>query len=159
PDDLEPPRAGWRFRLVVHAMEPTITSLVGTRCKRGRGRRGPRIARAVAMPAMARTPLTHAEIAAKIRELTLLLYDTSVPLATLEERVVPYLSPRVAFIDPWIIARGRRKFRIGLRGFHCAIRFDFEIKQLAVELDGRRGRALVEGVMNLRQLRVYTYPL
>ena len=77
------------------------------------------------MPATARTPSV-TEIAAELRALTLLMYDTSVPLSTLEERVIPYLSPSVAFIDPWILARGKRKFRIGVRGFHCALRFDFD---------------------------------
>jgi hypothetical protein len=115
---------------------------------------------APAMPAMKKAP-SAAEIEARLRELTLLMYDTSVPLATLEERVYPSLSPSIAFIDPWIVARGARKFEVGLRGFHCAIRFDFDIFQLGVQLNerGDGGRAIVDGVMNLRQLRVYTYPL
>lgn len=112
--------------------------------------------------ANARTlPVAETQIEALFRELTLLMYDTSVPLSTLSERVNPYLSPDIVFVDPWVHVRGRRRFEIGLRGFHCVIHFDFTISQLAAQLDesGRRGRVLVEGVMNLRQLRVYTYPL
>jgi hypothetical protein len=97
----------------------------------------------------------------RLRELTLLMYDTSVPIPVLEERVVPYLAPDIEFVDPWLVARGRERFETGLRGFHCVIRFDFDISQLSVALDarGEGGRAVVDGVMNLRQLRFYTYPL
>lgn len=102
-----------------------------------------------------------AELEERFRELTLLMYDTSVPIPTLEERVYPYLAPDIEFVDPWILARGRGKFETGLRGFHCVIRFDFDIFQLAVRMNerGDGGRAMVDGVMNLRQLRFYTYPL
>jgi len=102
-----------------------------------------------------------AAIEDQIRELTLLMYDTRVALPVLEQRVLPRLAPGVIFEDPWLRARGRDRFRIGLRGFHCVIRFDFEIFQLAVEMNprGDGGRALVDGVMNLRQLGFYTYPL
>ncbi len=74
---------------------------------------------------------------------------------------MPYLAPDVTFTDPWLTAHGRGRFRIGLRGFHCVIRFDFDIFQLAVTLNerGDGGRVIVDGVMNLRQLRFYTYPL
>jgi len=101
-----------------------------------------------------------AELEERFRALTLLMYDTSVPIPVLEERVYPHLAPDVLFTDPWVIVRGRRRFEIGLCGFHTIIRFDFDISQLAVELDGRGGgRVLVDGVMNLRQLGFYTYPL
>jgi hypothetical protein len=101
-----------------------------------------------------------AELEERFRALTLLMYDTSVPIPVLEELVYPHLAPDIVFVDPWVIARGRRRFEIGLRGFHCVIRFDFEIFQLAVQLDGRGGgRVLADGVMNLRQLGFYTYPL
>jgi len=96
----------------------------------------------------------------RFRALTMLMYDTSVPIPVLEERVYRHLAPDIVFQDPWLIAHGRRRFEIGLRGFHCVIRFDFEIFQLGVQLDGRGGgRAFVDGVMNLRQLGFYTYPL
>ena len=108
----------------------------------------------------AREPRT-AELEDRFRELTLLMYDTRVPLAALEARVVPYLGPDVVFVDPWLVAHGKDRFRIGARGFHCAFRFDFDIFQVGVTLDDRGdgGRALVDGVMNLRQLGFYTYPL
>jgi hypothetical protein len=93
--------------------------------------------------------------------LTKLMYTTSVPLSTLEEEVVPYLAPNIQFVDPWLRARGSGKFRTGLRGFHCTFYFDFSIFQLNIQLNEQRdgGRVIVDGVMNLRQLRFYTYPL
>jgi hypothetical protein len=101
------------------------------------------------------------ELEERFRELTLLMYDTSVAIPLLEERVYPYLAPDIAFVDPWVMIHGGGTFRNGLRGFHCVIRFDFEIFQLGVQMNaaGDGGRALVDGVMNLRQLRFYTYPL
>jgi len=113
------------------------------------------------MSATSGSELGVAELEERFREFTLLMYTTSVPLDELSVRVVPYLAPNIEFIDPVIRARGAEKFRIGLLGFHCAFRFDFDIFQLNVSMSerGDRGRALVDGVMNLRQLRVYTYPL
>jgi hypothetical protein len=97
----------------------------------------------------------------RFTDLTHLLYDTSVPASVLREDVYPYLAPDIEFWDPWVRARGRRHFWIGLQGFHAVIRFTFTIAQLAVQLDesGRHGRVMVDGVMNLNQLVVYTYPL
>ena len=102
-----------------------------------------------------------AELSRRFTELTSLLYDTRVPAAVLREEVYPYLAPDIVFWDPWVRARGRRHFWIGLQGFHAVIRFTFTIAQLAVQLDesGTRGRVMVDGVMNLNQLVVYTYPL
>jgi hypothetical protein len=101
------------------------------------------------------------ELERRFAELTLLMYDTRVPLGRLEERVVPYLAPDIEFIDPWVHVRGGPIFKTGLRGFHCAIRFDFDMFQLHVQMNerGDGGRAIVDGVMNLRQLVVYRYPL
>ena len=97
----------------------------------------------------------------RFTELTHLLYDTSIPAATLQEKVYPHLAPDIEFRDPWVKASGLRHFWIGLKGFHAAIRFKFEICQLAVQLNerGDGGRVLVDGVMQLNQLVVYTYPL
>lgn len=94
-------------------------------------------------------------------ELTTLMYDTRVPLDVLERRVLPVMDRDVEFVDPWVHTRGLGIFRAGLRGFHCVIRFEFAIHQLHVRLDprGGGGRALVDGVMHLRQLGFYTYPL
>lgn len=94
-------------------------------------------------------------------ELTHLLYDTSVPASVLQQKVYPHLAPGIQFRDPWVKASGLRHFWIGLKGFHAVIRFKFEIFQLAVQLDerGTGGRVLVDGVMGLNQLVVYTYPL
>jgi len=101
------------------------------------------------------------EIEDRFTQLTLLMYDTSVPRRVLEEQVYPHLGPTIEFVDPWILARGRRKFITGLRGFHCAIRFTFDIFQINVQMNeqGNGGRVLVDGVMNLNQLVIYTYPL
>ena len=97
----------------------------------------------------------------RFTELTLLLYDTSVPIPVLEEKVYPHLAPDIEFVDPWVHVRGAGRYRVGLRGFHCIIRFTFDIFQLAVRMNerGDGGRVLVDGVMNLNQLVVYTYPL
>ena len=92
---------------------------------------------------------------------TLLIYNTSVPLSTLQEQVYPHLAPNIEFLDPLAHVRGIHKYKIGLRGFHCVTHFDFDIYQLHVQMNerGDGGRAIADGVMNLRQLRFYTYPL
>ena len=102
-----------------------------------------------------------AELEEHFRELTQLMYDTDVTIPTLEARAYPRLAPGVIFEDPWLRARGFDRFTTGLRGFHCVIHFDLDIFQIGVQLDprGDAGRAIVDGVMNLRQLRFYTYPL
>jgi hypothetical protein len=101
------------------------------------------------------------ELERRFAELTKLLYDTSVPVSVLREKVYPHLALDIEFWDPWVRARGLQQFWTGLRGFHAVIRFDFVIHQLAVEINehGDGGRVLVDGVMNLNQLVVYTYPL
>lgn len=97
----------------------------------------------------------------RFSRLSQLMYTTSVPLSTLEDEVVPYLAPNIEFVDPWVRVRGGAKIRTGLRGFHCIIHFDFDVFQLNVQLNEARdgGRVIIDGVMNLRQLRFYTYPL
>jgi hypothetical protein len=97
----------------------------------------------------------------RFARLSQLMYTTSVPLSTLEDEVVPYLAPDILFVDPWVRVRGAAKIRTGLRGFHCVIHFDFDVFQLHVQLNEARdgGRVIIDGVMNLRQLRFYTYPL
>ena len=105
--------------------------------------------------------LEAAALSRRFTELTHLLYDTSVPASVLQEKVYPYLAPDIEFRDPWVKASGLRHFWIGLKGFHAVIRFKFEIAQIAVQLNerGDGGRVLVDGVMQLNQLVVYTYPL
>src|SRR3989338_10486687 len=101
------------------------------------------------------------ELEARFRTIVTLMYDTSVPLSILEEKICPYLAPDVVFGDPWLRSQGHQKIRMGMRGFHCAFRFEFDIHQLAIQpnKDGRGGRALIEGVMNLRAILGYVYPL
>lgn len=90
-----------------------------------------------------------------------MLYDTSVPLDQLDREVIPHMAPDIEFLDPWVHVRGLEAFRTGLRGFHCAIHFDFDVLQVAVQrsFGGEKARVIVDGVMNLRQLQVYVYPL
>jgi hypothetical protein len=102
------------------------------------------------------------ELEERFRRLSELLYDTTVPPQRLDEEVLPYLAESVRFIDPWQQASGREKYRLGAAGFHCMFSFDLDIFQVNVQLDdtGRRGRAMVDSVMNLKQVEwLYTYPL
>lgn len=112
-------------------------------------------------PSPTTTKLSVRAIEERFRKLTQLMYTTSVPLRTLEEEVLPYLAPNITFTDPWLRAHGFGKYRTGLRGFHCVIHFDFDMFQINVQLNEQRdgGRVIVDGIMNLRQLRFYTYPL
>jgi hypothetical protein len=98
----------------------------------------------------------------RFRRISLALYDTSVPADILDREVLPYLADDVRFTDPWQQGAGRETYRKGAAGFHCMFRFDFDIFQLNVQLDeqAKKGRAIVDGVMNLKQLSpLVTYPL
>lgn len=98
----------------------------------------------------------------RFRHLSALLYDTKVPPATLAVEVLPFMADDVRFVDPWQSARGKQLYRDGLAGFHAMFRFHFEFFQVNVQLapDGRGGRALVDGIMHLEQLKpLLTYPL
>jgi len=98
----------------------------------------------------------------RFRRLTHLLYDTSVSALDLDQEITPFLANDVRFTDPWQGEVGIEKYRLGAAGFHCMFRFHFELFQLHVHLepDGRRGRALADGVMHLRPIRALpSYPL
>jgi hypothetical protein len=98
----------------------------------------------------------------RFRRLSLSLYDTSLPAGQVDQEIGPLLAERVRFTDPWQEAAGRAKYRLGLAGFHAMFRFKLEVTQVGVHLaeDGQRGRALVDGVMNLQPLGDwFTYPL
>ena len=98
----------------------------------------------------------------RFRRLTLLLYDTSVDPADLDAEIAPFLAAGVRFTDPWQSGGGRERYRRGAGGFHRMLRFQFELYQLNVRLDadGRRGRALADGVMHLQPIRqLPSYPL
>jgi hypothetical protein len=102
------------------------------------------------------------ELEARFRHLTGLLYDTRVAPQRLEEEVLPHLAEEVTFKDPWQVASGRDRYAVGMKGFHAMFDFRFEFHQVCVSLDApaSSGRALVDGVMHLRQSsRVFTYPL
>jgi hypothetical protein len=99
---------------------------------------------------------------ARFRRMTETLYDTSVPPRVLEEEVLPFIGENITFKDPWQQGTGRETYRRGAAGFHCMFSFDFDIFQLNVQLEEglRGGRAIVDGIMNLRQFSwLYTYPL
>ena len=98
----------------------------------------------------------------RFRRISELLYDTRVPAQVLEEEVTPFLAEDVSFTDPWQSGSGKETYRRGAAGFHCMLRFDFDIFQLNIQLEEghQRGRAIVDGIMNLRQFSwLYTYPL
>lgn len=104
---------------------------------------------------------THA-LEQRIRALTALLYDTSVPAARLDAEVLPHLAEDVTFQDPWQSGRGKETYRLGMKGFHALFRFHFDFLQVSVQLNpaGDGGRALVDGTMQLEQLAwLYTFPL
>jgi hypothetical protein len=94
---------------------------------------------------------------ARLRRIVTLMYDTGVSLGQLEEEVVPFLSEKIGFKDPVLSARGLSKIRTGVRGFHCAFRFELDIHQMTVDVE--KGRALVDATMQLRSVPGYCYPL
>ncbi|MFE8602395.1 hypothetical protein [Archangium violaceum] len=99
---------------------------------------------------------------ARFRRMTEVLYDTSVPPRVLDEEVLPFIGEDITFKDPWQQGSGRETYRSGAAGFHCMFSFDFDIFQLNVQLEEghRGGRAIVDGIMNLKQFSwLYTYPL
>lgn len=112
------------------------------------------------LPFGGRSRLSVEDFEKSFHRITQLLYDTSVRLKDLEE-LRPFIHEDVTFEDAWQRIWGSKRFWIQLRGFHCAIYFDFTVLQLNVTLDRRRneGRCIVDGYMNLKQLQVYTYPL
>lgn len=85
------------------------------------------------------------------------MYDTGVSLERLDAEVVPFLSANIEFKDPVLSARGLAKIRTGMRGFHCAFRFELDIHQMTVDVEN--GRALVDATMQLRSIPGYCYPL
>lgn len=99
---------------------------------------------------------------ARFKEVSLLLYDTSVRPERLEREVMPYIADDVLFVDPWQSEGGRQRYRVGLAGFHAMFRFHLSIRQVNVTLNEAEdgGSALVDGVMHLRQFApLLTYPL
>ncbi len=103
-----------------------------------------------------------AELESRFRELSALLYDTSVDPALADAAIKPLLAENVRFTDPWQEGTGRGKYRLGIAGFHAMFRFHLEVAQLNVQLtpDATAGRAIVDGIMYLKPLgRLFTYPL
>ncbi|MBI5611054.1 MAG: hypothetical protein HY902_19435 [Deltaproteobacteria bacterium] len=103
-----------------------------------------------------------ADLEHRFRQLSELLYDTSVDPKLADAAIAPLLADDVTFTDPWQQASGRDKYRLGIAGFHAMLRFKLDIWQLSVQLseDARRCRVLVDGVMQLQPLGAwYTFPL
>jgi hypothetical protein len=107
------------------------------------------------------------ELEDRFREITCLLYNTSVKLKDLENGVWKYLDKDIVFKDPWQTTKGIKMYKNGAKGFHCAIWFTFHIFQINIQMDrndsNNKGRCIVDGVMNLQQLKMllrgYEYPL
>lgn len=110
----------------------------------------------------ARDPALIEQLEQRVRRISQLLYDTSISEEVLDQEVIPWLAEDVTFTDPWQQGAGRDTYRRGAAVFHQLLRFDFEVFQLNVQLDeeARTGRAIVDGVMNLRQFSwLYVFPL
>ncbi|CAF1301735.1 unnamed protein product [Adineta steineri] len=91
-----------------------------------------------------------------------LLYTTNVPNALLEREVLPYIAKNILFKDPCQEANGKELYRVGMKGFHNLFHFTFDTLQLNIKLndDGKTGRCIVDGIMNVKQFSwIYTYPL
>eukprot|EP01111_Echinosteliopsis_oligospora_P014785 TRINITY_DN5663_c0_g1_i1.p1 TRINITY_DN5663_c0_g1~~TRINITY_DN5663_c0_g1_i1.p1 ORF type:complete len:122 (+),score=39.47 TRINITY_DN5663_c0_g1_i1:178-543(+) len=98
----------------------------------------------------------------KFKELTEILYDTEVPVDEMFDKALPYIAEDIFFRDPWQHGGGLELYKTGMKGFHCMLNFDFETAQSSVHLDkdGKGGRAIIDGVMHLRQFSwIYVYPL
>eukprot|EP01119_Soliformovum_irregulare_P006030 TRINITY_DN17783_c0_g1_i1.p1 TRINITY_DN17783_c0_g1~~TRINITY_DN17783_c0_g1_i1.p1 ORF type:complete len:230 (+),score=55.23 TRINITY_DN17783_c0_g1_i1:71-760(+) len=98
----------------------------------------------------------------KTKDLFNLMYNTDVPLTALDKEVMPYIDENAGFKDPWQEGRGKAGYREGLRGFHCQFYFDCDLFQnhVALNEDMTMGRAIFDGVMNIRSLSwLFTYPL
>jgi len=99
----------------------------------------------------------------QFKQITVGLYTTSISPSKLEREILPFISEDVTFRDPWQEGTGKKKYRLGMMGFHSSpiFQFTFDIHQVNVQLEeGGTGRAIVDGVMNLNQLKwLYSYPL
>lgn len=58
---------------------------------------------------------TGQELEPLFRQLTLLRYDTGVPMAVLDAEVMPYVADDVTFTDPWQTGGGRAQYRLATR--------------------------------------------
>ncbi|WP_437276140.1 hypothetical protein WME90_33515 [Sorangium sp. So ce375] len=111
------------------------------------------------IPTMPRLRL--ADLEDRFRRLSHLMYDTRVPIATLEKEVYPYLARGIEFVNPWRRVRGIETYQVGLSGVRGGCRFDLDVSQLNVRLFELRdaGRALVDSTLYLRPFPRCTYPV
>ena len=99
---------------------------------------------------------------AELLEVAQLQYDTAASGERVLARLRGHLHEHVRFTDPWQSGHGRDLYALGLGGFHAMFRFELTpVHQVAatVSADLRRARVMVDGVMQLRSLRCYVYPL
>lgn len=97
----------------------------------------------------------------KFRQITLHFYDTWISYGDMQKECFPFIHEEVIFKDPWQTVVGIKNYWNAAKGFHSSIFFDFDIHQLNISLNDKkdRGRCIVDGTMNLKQLQLYTYPL
>jgi len=91
-----------------------------------------------------------------------LLYSSSVPRPALESQILPYIAKNIHFKDPLQEGNGKELYRDSIKGFHNLFYFTHDTFQLQIKLnnDGRTGRCIVDGIINIRQFSwLYTYPL
>lgn len=106
-------------------------------------------------------PLGPAEIEKRFTRLLLLAYDTSVPIATLQQEVYPYLAPDIELVSPWLRLRGAETYKVGLSGARLGPRVALDVVQLSACVCDERaaGRVLVDAVLKIRLLPVGTFPV
>jgi hypothetical protein len=95
------------------------------------------------------------ELEKKFKTIFNVSYNTNVPIPVMEKEMLPYLHEDIGFKDAWQEGRGIKGYVDGMHGFHSMFTFESEIYQVSVALDkdGKSGRAIVDGVMNIKPLK------
>ena len=68
-----------------------------------------------------------ADLEARFRRLSLVMYDTKVPIATLEKEVYPYLARGIEFVIHGGACAGFRDVPGRPPGFRVGVRFDLDV--------------------------------
>jgi hypothetical protein len=100
------------------------------------------------------------DIEKHFRDYTLCMYDTWKSFEDMDLHM-KNVHEDIIFKDPWQNIYGIRNYKNAARGFHSSIYFDFDILQCNVSMNEKqdRGRCIIDGTMNLKQLQFYSYPL